>query len=101
MCGDCNIGLSKFSDDVAKLKKAIDYVERGAIVVPVAFPEAAQARTPRVAREPRDLRAQIIEYLKLNPNAGVRQVARVVDCAPSTAMEHLRVVRPPVRNEQQ
>lgn len=82
-----------FRDSGARLQQAIDYVQRGCIVVDVAFPEAAEARTPRVARVPRDLRGQIIEYWKTNPDAGVRQVARVVDCAPSTAMEHLRVVR--------
>ena len=100
VCGPCNKGLGMFKDSTELLQMAIDYVERGAIVVPVAFPEAAEARTPRVARPPRDLRTQITEYLKLNPNAGVRQVARVVDCAPSTAMEHLRVVRSEQVDEQ-
>lgn len=100
LCGSCNTGLGMFRDSGARLQQAIDYVQRGCIVVDVAFPEAAEARTPRVARAPRDLRGEIVEYLKTNPNAGVRQVARAVDCSPSTASEHLRVVRPPARNEQ-
>ncbi|OXM65385.1 endonuclease VII domain-containing protein [Amycolatopsis vastitatis] len=93
LCGHCNSGLGHFRDSPDRLRKAIDYMDRGTNTVPAAFPAAAHARTPQVSRPPRDLRADITNYLASSPAAGVRDVARAVGCAPSTASEHVRFAR--------